>query len=51
MLGVVKTISSTKKSTTFFHAQISRSGKKYIFFGEDGIFFAKLAFSAVICGI
>jgi hypothetical protein len=25
--------------------------KKYFFFGEDGIFFAKLAFSAVICGI
>jgi hypothetical protein len=23
---------------------------KSIFFGEDGIFFAKLAFSAVICG-
>jgi hypothetical protein len=29
----------------------SRSGKKYFFFGEDGIFFDKLAFSAVICGI
>jgi hypothetical protein len=25
--------------------------KKVLFFGEDGIFFAKLAFSAVICGI
>jgi hypothetical protein len=25
--------------------------KKELFFGEDGIFFAKLAFSAVICGI
>jgi hypothetical protein len=84
-----------KKSTTFFHARISRSGKWRVsdfsatrvrvegvgspahpewqkikitheaptasgirevekstfFFGEDGIFFAKLAFSAVICGI
>jgi hypothetical protein len=29
----------------------SRSGKKYFFFGEGGIFFAKLAFSAVIYGI
>jgi hypothetical protein len=25
--------------------------KKVFFFGEDGIFFAKLVFSAVICGI
>jgi hypothetical protein len=25
--------------------------KKVFFFGEDGIFLAKLAFSAVICGI
>jgi hypothetical protein len=25
--------------------------QKYFFFGEDDIFFAKLAFSAVICGI
>jgi hypothetical protein len=79
-----------KKSTTFFHARISSSGKgrvsdfsatrvrvegvgsprvvekvthkaptasgireveKVPFFGEYGIFFAKLAFSAVICGI
>jgi hypothetical protein len=48
-----------KKSTIFFHARISRSGTgrvsdfsaKYFFFGEDGIFFAKLAFLAVICGI
>jgi hypothetical protein len=85
-----KRLSSTKKSKTFFHARISRSGKgrvsdfsatrvrvegvgspewqkrsrtrprpqvefekwkKVFFFGEDGIFFAKLAFSAVICGI
>jgi hypothetical protein len=29
----------------------SRSGKKYLFFGEDGIFFGKLAFSVVIYGI
>jgi hypothetical protein len=29
----------------------SRSGKKYFLFGEDGIFFAKLAFSTVTCGI
>jgi hypothetical protein len=28
-----------------------REVEKSIFFGEDGIFFAKLAFSAVICGI
>jgi hypothetical protein len=27
------------------------SGKKYIFLGEDGIFFGKLAFSVVIYGI
>jgi hypothetical protein len=75
-----------KRSTTFFHAQISRSGKervsdfsntrvmvegvglprvaekvtheaptasgkKYFFFGKDGIFFGKLAFSVVIYGI
>jgi hypothetical protein len=58
-----KTISLTKKITTFFHARISRSGKggvsdfsatrvrvegvggkKNFFFGEDGIFFFKLAF-------
>jgi hypothetical protein len=25
--------------------------KKVLFFGEDGIFFAKLAFSAVICDL
>jgi hypothetical protein len=87
---LIKTISSTKKSTIFFHARISHSGKgrvsdfsatrgrvegvgsprvaekveheaptaskirkmeKVLFFGEDGIFFTKLAFSAVICGI
>jgi hypothetical protein len=67
-----------QKSTTFFHARISRSGKgrvsdsprvaekvtheaptasgireveKSTFFGEVRIFFAKLAFSAVIYGI
>jgi hypothetical protein len=33
------------------HEAPTASGKKYFFFGKDGIFFGKLAFSVVIYGI
>jgi hypothetical protein len=49
-------VGSPRVAAKVMHETPTASGireveKKYFFFGEDGIFFAKLAFSAVICGI
>jgi hypothetical protein len=52
----VEGVGSPRVAEKVTHEALTATGiqeveKSTFFFGEDGIFFAKLAFSAVICGI